>query len=801
MRARKDVPVKLRRTLVWTVSSLLLAACSTPGPAGPQGPMGNPGPAGPAGPAGDAGPPGPMGSAGDAGPAGPQGPGADVVEVPPDVAVMDVMVEASVASDPASAVPGARSSVVAITLDPVSGMGRSNLMDFIRARVDQYARGTLPRGVEFPIAPAVATPSLVDNVRVVQGARSQVLVRWFDPLTNDVSASAPRFGANADYVSYFGDAWDAMPNNPPQWNGSGTSGWLWVNHEYVSNAAPTTTSAPTGQHMQLALYLRAAGVLTNDVTSPMWPQAAVDTHIRWWRRQVGGSWFKIEQNAQGVWSVNRSAANRRFDSTPSTLVRVTGRALAAADGDEMGGMLPAGVVTGINSDCSGATTPWGTIISAEENVQFGYGDLEACWTSNNQFVAMQGFDPGANIAPPLAASTSSDFGRTSVVNERHSRENYGYLAEIDPTRPTNEYYGRTEATRGHRKLGNFGRARWENAAFATDNNWRLVDGQRVSVYFADDRQSGRIYKWVSRLPYTAAMTRTQARALLDDGTLFVAHFDGLNNATGNTLAAGNTAPTDAAPGNGRWIELSVTSTDVAPNAMALGAAGTTVGAALRDVNYNGIGGFATNDALYAALFTASNKLGIMELNRPEDIEYNPRDPSGTPRLYVAFTNNTRRTALDAQGRLIPAAMHGATTPRADVVGEIFAMEEGMATNPAESRTFRYFEVWHGSSGTTTFEAANPDNIMIDRNGSVWFGTDGNFGVGGQSDAIYLLDLDPTHRMGATGITRPSFGLAFRVLSVPSDAEATGPALSADGRTLFVSVQHPGEDTFSAFAAQ
>ena len=34
--------------------------------------------------------------------------------------------------------------------------------------------------------------------------------------------------------------------------------------------------------------------------------------------------------------------------------------------------------------------------------------------------------------------------------------------------------------------------------------------------------------------------------------------------------------------------------------------------------------------------------------------------------------------------------------------------------------------------------------------------------------------------------------------VPSDAEATGPAFSADMRTLFLSVQHPGEDRDSVW---
>jgi secreted PhoX family phosphatase len=210
------------------------------------------------------------------------------------------------------------------------------------------------------------------------------------------------------------------------------------------------------------------------------------------------------------------------------------------------------------------------------------------------------------------------------------------------------------------------------------------------------------------------MTRAQARALLDDGTLYVAHFAGLDNATGTTLAASRTAPTEAAPGTGRWIELSVTSADLAPNATALGAPTRTVGEALRDNRWNGIGAFSTNDAVYAASFSVANKLGVMELNRPEDVEYNPRDPSGRPRVYVAFTNHTRPTALDERGVLRTVT----GTARSDRAGSIFAIDEATPAEPDTSRTFRYFMVWQGTVGAGTFDAGSPDNILIDRNGFI-----------------------------------------------------------------------------------
>ena len=41
---------------------------------------------------------------------------------------------------------------------------------------------------------------------------------------------------------------------------------------------------------------------------------------------------------------------------------------------------------------------------------------------------------------------------------------------------------------------------------------------------------------------------------------------------------------------------------------------------------------------------------------------------------------------------------------------------------------------------------------------------------------------------------PSAGQVLRVASAPRDAEFTGPVFAPDGRTLFLSVQHPGELT-------
>jgi secreted PhoX family phosphatase len=313
------------------------------------------------------------------------------------------------------------------------------------------------------------------------------------------------------------------------------------------------------------------------------------------------------------------------------------------------------------------------------------------------------------------------------------------------------------------------------------------------MYSGNDRRSGHIYKFVTSQPYTPGMTKAQIRALLDSGKLYVAHFAGLDNLQGRRLVGGAT-PAETLPAVGKWIELSTTSTAIAPNAVALGAPTKTVGQALQDVSWNGIGGFPTDIDVKKALFTASLKIGAMELNRAEEVEYNPVDISGTPRIYVAFTNHSGTVALDQNGVLLAPT---ATQPnRGDRSGGIFAMEEMLSATPATSMEFKYFQVWAGNLSAGLFDAGSPDNIMIDREGGVWFGTDGYFSSSTRrsADAVYYLDLEPTHKYTPV----PTYGLAFRVAAMPSDAENTGPSFTPGMGTMFFSVQHPGEDQYSSW---
>ncbi|MEM7020407.1 MAG: alkaline phosphatase PhoX, partial [Pseudomonadota bacterium] len=121
-------------------------------------------------------------------------------------------------------------------------------------------------------------------------------------------------------------------------------------------------------------------------------------------------------------------------------------------------------------------------------------------------------------------------------------------------------------------------------------------------------------------------------------------------------------------------------------------------------------------------------------------------------------------------------------------------------NPATSNTFTFWQAWRGSrkadaDGVAAInEIENPDNLMIDQQGGVWFGTDGNFSGNDTADALYYLDLDPAHKTTAV----VTYGMPFRVIAGPSDSEATGPAFNADMSTIFFNVQHPGEREVSTW---
>ncbi len=73
----------------------------------------------------------------------------------------------------------------------------------------------------------------------------------------------------------------------------------------------------------------------------------------------------------------------------------------------------------------------------------------------------------------------------------------------------------------------------------------------------------------------------------------------------------------------------------------------------------------------------------------------------------------------------------------------------------------------------------PDNVAFDPSGNLWISTDGN--ALGSNDGLFSVP-----------VSGPNRGQVKQFLTVPYGAETCGPFITADSKSVFVAVQHPGE---------
>jgi secreted PhoX family phosphatase len=187
------------------------------------------------------------------------------------------------------------------------------------------------------------------------------------------------------------------------------------------------------------------------------------------------------------------------------------------------------------------------------------------------------------------------------------------------------------------------------------------------------------------------------------------------------------------------------------------------------------------------------------MDRPEDIEPNPVNG----RVYLALTNNSQRGTtfpVDEANPLgtsfIREELDGPLVP-ADGNRNGYVLELAERADRPTARRFRWrlMLVCGDPDAPETYFAgypkakvspiSSPDNVAFDREGNLWIGTDGN--SLGSNDGVFRVP-----------VKGPERGHLKQFLTVPIGAEATGPLMSRDGRTLWTAVQHPGEDDSSTF---
>ena len=79
---------------------------------------------------------------------------------------------------------------------------------------------------------------------------------------------------------------------------------------------------------------------------------------------------------------------------------------------------------------------------------------------------------------------------------------------------------------------------------------------------------------------------------------------------------------------------------------------------------------------------------------------------------------------------------------------------------------------------------SPDGLKFDSAGNLWIQTDGNY-----SNAKGFVGMGNNQMLMGDPVT----GAIHRFLVGPNESEITGLTWSPDRKTMFVGVQHPGED--------
>ena len=626
-----------------------------------------------------------------------------------------------------------------------------------------------------PVVPTLGfsavAKSLADAVSIPAGYSMSVLYRLGDPITaamgeyrndgTDAAASfAQRSGDHHDGMHFFG-----MGSNNQYSANSSDRGMLLMNHEAIT---------PAFLHPNGATTVSGVRTVAEEV------QREFFVH--------GVSAIEVNRSGGAVTYNRASSLNRRIH----TLTEIELSGPAARTPLMITKFSPDGSKTrGTVNNCANGYTPWGTYLTCEENWAGYFRRITATDNPNRSAKELASFarygvaGNGRELWATVTPDTVDDqYGRWNAMKRgdsldgrddyRNVANTYGWVVEIDPFNATSTPKKRTAMGR-----------------FAHEGAWLgpVAVGKPLVWYMGCDSRGEYIYKFVSTANWDAAdATRGFAAGdkYLNDGRLYVAKFNG--------------------DGNGQWVEL------------RFGINGIT--------NTNAPYAFTDQADVLINTRLAADAAGATKMDRPEWGAVNPLNGE----VYVTLTNNSQRTVATADAanpRYYNDLRTNSVNQRGNPNGHIIRWKE--AQGDVSAVTFQWDVYLFGSrsgmdanvniSGlTANNDLSSPDGLWFSNATKIcWIQTDdgaytdvtncmmlaslpGVVGDGAKksitiSDATSTRTLD-TYVGKALGETN-----LRRFLVGPKECEITGLAETPDGKTLFLNIQHPGEDTVPNFTTK
>ena len=650
------------------------------------------------------------------------------------------------------------------------------------------------------------TYTVIDDVVVPPEYDRYVIISWGDRVFPN---KQDYFGYNNDYTAF-------VPTDDRN------NGYLWVNHEYVSY--PISSLAP-----EVAADLASLSASYLLVIGRELPNTKNLELLGEFLYNLGGSVVRLQRDDSGRFQVQKDTKNRRLHGLSGLGVNkertdgfqnvtawgssdyqqgddnyITSTGSAAQDVFPLSTDGLGDKIIGTAYNCSGGTTPWGTVLSAEENFQ----------ASEEAFVGVtEAVQPNGTQVEYIAGTTGAMFG---LVGEK-----YGWMVELDPAEPNFR-------PRKHTALGRF---RHENIAFRVEADRPLI------AYMGDDRRGGHTYKFVSAENVSSPTDKENSR-LFEAGTLYAARY--------------------SPDGTGEWVPLLLeTTTDpIAPTVLAsvelarLGAAtkdghtflpsragitgetegGFVVGGSPFEVTieneeqflpqYQGktLGDFYTSQgAVLVDAFLAANLIGATPTARPEDLEVHPR----TNEVFIAYTDGAPGSDGYPDSRMFVVSKYSAEINEAQPSGALFKIIED--SSDGTGITFRWEQLVKGGEvGAELGNGfANVDNLAFDDQMNIWGVTDMSTSAHNGFDVGVAGEILPIEHtvVGAESASRITSDLNVKTSNLvgvfgnnflfmiptqgedagkivpfaygPMRCEMTGPTFV--GNTLIISVQHPGED--------